>query len=162
MNKNFIYHFIFRYSDKSAPPSGTIKLHADVIQKNGSVWLGKFGKKVGKRTISLLQGQINKNIPSYTFLVGYSDRNFIVHAGETDSISDEIPDYSLIPSYYAKDAIKVYTWFKLKSLFKVETDILRTLTGDSSKLPIILTLQRSMSSIMLVRLKKSETIDDYK
>ncbi len=157
-------HVLIRYSDNFAPKSGTIKLHADIIEKYKFVFMGKFGKGVSKNKLSELKKQIKAGVSTFVFLLKSVKGNdkYIVHAGLIEDICVKVDEICLVPEYYASKTNNIKSWFKISQIYKLNPNkILQTLCGSSSKLPIILSLSKSMAGLMYVTLKEGENITDF-
>jgi hypothetical protein len=157
-------HILLRYSDNIAPLEGTIKAHEEVIKKNGSVWMGKFGKRAGKPIFMTFKDQIANKEPAYVFMIksGGNRKSYTIHAAVVEDISFDNPDRKLIPKYYANKLWMVKSWFKISKFIKLDQEILRTLIGKTSMLPILGSVRKSMAGMMYVTLSNKKNIKDFK
>ena len=107
-----------RFSDRFAPNEGTIKVHQELIDKNGSVWFGKLGLPVSEKAVSYI-------------LSNDQPRILLIHSGKAErywayvrTIQRACPPKEMIPSYYRNDVEQFHTWFQVCSFEKAENDIL--------------------------------------
>lgn len=151
-NKKPTYHIILKYSDSGAAPEGTVKSHEKILEKEGEVWLGKFGRKLGRLTAEKLQSQIAKNIPTYLYLVPTGKKHNIVHRLKLSKISKNYnDDLKLVPDYYHDQVKHINSWFKIEKIEKKDVSVLRDLIGYRSNLPILETLRKTMASLIIVK-----------
>lgn len=156
------YYIILRYSDKLAPPPGTIKLHEEVIKKHGSVWLGKFGRRISDQVVDRLKNQIKAQKPTYIFLTqALGKQKFMIHAGLLENIERKIDEQDLIPQYYHDRSDRISTWFRISRFMKLSPKVLTVLIGRSSGVPIFRTLSQTVAAMLLVSLKQNEKLEDY-
>jgi len=165
IDPDFTYHMMFRYSDLYAPEQGTIKIHQKVIDNHGSVWFAKFGNSIGRKTFDLIERQLKEKIPTFLFIVKKSSGMMQLHLGSVLQIKNQLKNTDIkskfSPSYYHKHSGLISTAFKLNEISPLNPKILRVMEGYASKLPIINSL-KSMSPLILARLKRKININDYK
>lgn len=134
-----------RFSDSYAPEEGTIKLHNDIISKNGFVWYGKFGNAVSAK--------IKKEL-----LENESPRFLLIKSGGLDrywvyfnDIRNEVVDVEHIPEYYRNDSGKVKTWFKVTKIVKASNDIMSKCHIASTGQVLSLASKYSMSPYFIIK-----------
>jgi len=155
-------HILLKYGEHIAPPPGTIKLHQDVLKEHGSVWMGKFGKSIGKPVLKILKDQIKSKKPTYVFLVKSARGAYTIHAAKLEDIGLEADDDKLIPNYYQNRKSKIEIWFKINKIFQVKPEILETLKGYTSRMPINQSVRRSMAGAFYVTLKDGQMAENFK
>lgn len=133
-----------RFSDRFAPPNGTIKAHQDIIREKGHVWFGKLGLPVSDKAIDYI---CNNERP----------RILLIHSGRTErywayvnAIQKECPPLDLIPAYYRDDASKFHTWFQIVSFENAEKNILSQFVVLSSGQPLSAVSRSSMSPYFII------------
>lgn len=100
-------HVLLRYSDKYADIN-TVGAHNDVAEKHGSVWLGKIGRPISDRNMSVLSKQINEKKPTYLYLSKrLAPGEYECFKAPLLEIQFDEPDKKLVPSYYSEKNI---TW----------------------------------------------------
>ncbi len=114
METNFSKHVLMRYSDRLAPPEGTIIAHNQVTKTHGYVWMGKFGRPIAQSTIDILNEQIKNHMPTYLFLAQTSGKEYTVTAGELAETSRSLNpnESSKVPKYYRNEHKKIGGWLK--------------------------------------------------
>lgn len=150
----YIQHLVVRFSDSLYEGIDTIQEHKLVIRDKGAVWFGKLGRPLAKRQIEILNGQIQKNIKTYLFLVQTKKANYIWTKAILDKVATELDknDTTLIPSYYKHHNIieQSSIWFKVTKLYTPSKSDIHKCYVVSSKKPINTTLNRSIASIFMV------------
>ncbi|GEM_PF-3396735 len=144
-------HLLMRYSDKFS--DDTIAAHLDVVNRKGSVWLGKMGKTLARRHIKTLNEQCNNNIPTYVFLVQKQPSGYEVYRASLAEVSRSFPqDQKLIPPYYDKQKITSYIrlWQRVTSIKEVDSAVLRRLRIATSGSSAADTIRQSMAALFIV------------
>ena len=133
-----------RFSDRFAPPEGTIKAHQDVIRQKGCVWFGKLGLPVSDKAVDY----ICKN---------EKPRILLIHSGKAErywayvnAIQRESPPLELIPAYYRDNTSKFHTWFQVSSFENAEKNILSQFIVISSGQPLSAVSRSSMSPYFII------------
>lgn len=124
MNDKF--NIVLRYKNKFIEKEenytvefDTIDEHIDIIKKNGFVWWGKFGRKLGQQKVELAVSNISRNLNIYLYL--FSEDK--CYKALLKNITNEIKnvDQNLIPNYYQKQATKSCgTFFKISQISEVD------------------------------------------
>jgi len=122
-------HFLLRYSDRLVGVD-TIIEHQTIIDKNGYVWMGKFGVGVNKHFVTLAKQQLNNDQSCWLYLMQGSkitSKSNVVDLISANTSKGEIlscePD--LTPEYYRKKKCSV--WFKLSSIEHADTSEIQNL-----------------------------------
>ena len=133
-----------RFSDRFAPPNGTIKAHQYIIHEKGCVWFGKLGLPVSDKAIDYICSN-------------ESPRILLIHSGRTErywayvnAIQKECPPIDLIPAYYRDDVSKFHTWFQVSSFENAEKNILSQFIVLSSGQPLSAVSRSSMSPYFII------------
>ena len=128
-----------RFSDRFAPPIGTIGAHLEMINRFGFVWYGKLG--------SVVSAQVCKDI-----LENDSPRILLIHSGQTkrywafiDQISKDTPELSMIPQYYRDMANDFHTWFRVRSIEEAAKGVMSACVVTSSGMQLSRASRHSMS-----------------
>ena len=93
----------------------TIEEHADIINKNGYVWWGKFGRKLGQQKVDSTITNLSRNLDVFLYLFS-EDKCYKAKLG---FITNEINNINkeLIPSYYQEVANeRCGTYFKITEI----------------------------------------------
>jgi hypothetical protein len=144
-------HLLMRYSDKFS--DDTIAAHLDVIERKGSVWLGKMGKTLARHHVKTLNEQCGKKIPTYVFLVQKSRGGYEVYRGSLAEVSRTFPEnQKLIPSYYDRQKITSYIrlWQRLTDIKKMDSAVLKRLHIATSGSSAADTIRQSMAALFIV------------
>lgn len=99
-----LIHLLLKWSDTREPR--TIQLHNDVVQREGSVWWGKFGAGLGQTKIEQLQSQVAAGHVTYVFLVG-DNTTWRTRLSQITADRAEVDDRRL-PGYYSRDDCSVF------------------------------------------------------
>ena len=68
----------------------TIEEHADIINKNGYVWWGKFGRKLGQQKVDSAMINLSRNLDVFLYLFS-EDKCYKAKLGFiTNEINDKI------------------------------------------------------------------------
>ncbi len=108
-----------RFRD-TTPGIDTIENHRVILEAHGTVWWGWW-----KKDFEAGYSEFFENTPgeiSVLILDRSTTRMFLAHSLERKFASGDIPDLSLVPSYYHHSATKVHGWFRLTSIEAVEYD----------------------------------------
>jgi hypothetical protein len=156
MSNHRALHVLIRIGDLAT--SGTVALHKEVLERQGSVWFAKFGKTVSTSTVSALNDQIKNAIPTFLYLVGkHGTLWFKCRLANVRQSAPE--DASLIPAYYEKNyaAKHARLWFLATSLESVPADESSQLIVVSSARKATEVMPKSMASLFLVTPNASAT-----
>jgi len=97
----------------------TIKEHKDLISKNGFVWWGKFGRKLGQQKVDSAIINLSRNLDVFLYLFS-EDKCFKAKLGFITNETNDI-NKGLIPSYYRKVANDLCgTYFKITEIKEVD------------------------------------------
>ena len=107
-----------RFSDNYAPKEGMIYLHQEIIDKNGYVWYGKFGNKIGKE---IIEEQLKTNDPKILLIKSGSVGRYWMHFQEHQ---EKTPELDKIPEYYRNKCDDIKCWFKVVRFEKADKDVL--------------------------------------
>jgi hypothetical protein len=137
-----------RYFDKFAPDGGTIVAHQNMINQNGFVYYGKMGTPISQNVIDQLMNNKDK-------------RFLLIHSGKQDrywlyyeEITRKQVDTRFIPAYYRDRAEDFKTWFKVKRIEKVPSDVMKYCVVNSSNKPLGEASKHSMSPYFIIRYKE--------
>ena len=110
----------FIYKDQNYTEEfDTIEEHSDIIKKNGYVWWGKFGRKLGQQKVDSIMTNLSRNLDVFLYLFS-EDKCYKARLG---FITNEINSVNtkLIPSYYQEVANeRCGTFFKITELKEVD------------------------------------------
>jgi hypothetical protein len=151
-------HLLMRFSDKLGFSGDTIEAHAAVIEKLGVTWFGKMGKTLGRDKIDQINLQCEKKIPTFLFLVQKTkSKGYQTYRGNIVQIARELPSKQAryVPKYYEERKIVEYIrlWTKISKLKAVATTSINEMVVASSRSPALVTLNRSMAALFVVRKK---------
>jgi hypothetical protein len=135
-----------------------VSKHNEVVALHGAVWFGKLGQTLSQGRIDMLNQQVEKEIPTFLYLVKGNRRKSTAYRAPLLFVSKEIPkEKALIPAYYAeKDLIQyMKAWMKIGPIEPIEMDRMNGLKALNSVFPISETLVLSSSGYFLVRESKS-------
>lgn len=153
MNHNI--HLLIRYSDSLHSVGNTMERHLDIVQKHGSVWMGKFGKTLGWPKIKILTSQISGGKPTYVYMVQRKIKSYILYKGSITNISREYPEneQQLIPPYYEEMEITphIHLWLKLVSLEERPKDELNAISIVTSNRSAMSAITTSMAGLFIVK-----------
>ena len=143
-----------RFSEKFAPPEGTIAAHQALIDEKGYVWYGKLGSALSAKTVDLLLS--NKN-----------PRILLIHSGKSsrywayiDFAQRTTPTLDDIPSYYRSMASDFNFWFRVKRIVKAENDVMQKCKVASSGDTLTFASKSSMSPYFIIDVPDSECSDE--
>jgi len=145
-------HLLVRYSEADAPPEGVVAAHQAILKEKGEVLIGKFGRTISNDKIAIFINQIETGKTTLLYLVKKTDKGYQVHQAKLKAITKQIDkmDLMLVPEYYRKNRF-VSVWFRVTSLTKSKTDILKELTIKSSGFTANSTLPKSFAGVFFVR-----------
>lgn len=137
-----------RYSEKFAPPEGTIQAHIEVLQKNGYVWYGKIGKTIGDKAVR-------------TLLSNETPRILLIDSGKTDrywakitEVKKEMPECKTFPKYYEQNLENFKIWFKIIDIQKAQSDVLAHCIVASSGAVLSIASKQSMSPFFMINVEE--------
>ena len=151
-------HLVVRFSDTMFSVGDVVSLHNQVVEKHGAVWFGKLGQTISQSRVEKLNQQVEKNIPTFLYLVKGNRRKSTAYQASLLLVSKENPkDNALIPPYYAEKDLLQYmkAWMKVEEIEAIEMSEMKSLKAINSVFPISETLVRSSSGYFLVRESKS-------
>lgn len=148
-------HILVRFSDRLLEGTDTINEHNHVIEQHGAVWFGKMGSTVAHRHIEGLNEQIDKEIPTFIYLVKGNRRKSTYFQCKLIAASRSLPNEEnhLVPSYYHEKEIIQYInfWMKISEISPLNSSELANLKVASSVFPITETLYKSSSGHFIVK-----------
>jgi hypothetical protein len=156
-NKSTI-HLLIRFSDTLLKTGDTISAHNQVVEREGAVWFGKMGSPVSQNNIVILNGQVEKGIPTFVYLVKGNRRKSIAYRSRLIFALKTLPktETDLVPTYYAELNIPQYVkfWVKLTKIDLVDFSNLKQMQVASSVLSLAETLVKSSSGHFIIRANK--------
>ena len=133
-----------RYAENFAPECGTIAAHQKVIEREGSVWYGKFGNPLS----ALVAREILKaETPRILLIRSGGVERWWAHV---EDIQRERPDESLIPSYYNSVGDKFKCWFHVTRFERAPQDVMSHCVVASSGRTLSNASRHSMSPYFIV------------
>jgi hypothetical protein len=153
-----IFHLVVRFSDTMFNAGDVIAIHNQVVSQNGAVWFGKLGQPISSQRADMLNQQVERNIPTFLYLVKGNRRKSTAYRANLAQISKDLPkENALIPAYYAEKGLIQYmkVWMKMGQIEPIELSAMDKLKAINSVFPISETLVRSSSGYFLVRESKS-------
>jgi len=157
MNDN-PFHLVVRFSDTMFDVGDVVSLHNNVVTEHGAVWFGKLGQTLSQERVEMLNKQVEKNIPTFLYLVKGNRRKSTAYRAPLIIVEKETPNETeLIPAYYAeKDLIQyMKAWMKIGRIEAIDMTEMWKMKAINSVFPISETLVRSSSGYFLVRETKS-------
>mgnify|MGYP000006249133 CR=1 FL=1 len=143
-----------RFSEKFAPPEGTIAAHNAIICEIGHVWYGKLGSALSDKTASLL---MNNEQP----------RILLIHSGRSnrywayiDAVQRSTPPLAEIPAYYRHMVQDFKFWFRIVSIEKAENDVMQKCKVTSSGETLTFASKSSMSPYFIIDAPDPSSIDN--
>ena len=133
-----------RFAENFAPECGTIAAHNQVIEERGSVWYGKLGSPVSTGVVSRI---MEADDPVILLIHSGRQERYWAHVR---SISREVPDVSLIPTYYRGNAPKFGCWFEVTRFERAANDVMSRCVVASSKKPLTAASRYSMSPYFII------------
>ena len=146
-------HIALRVAQPPSPGGDPIVAHQEIIEAEGAVLFGKFGRPMGSATASLVNDQARSGKPTFLFIASPAAMKMAVFRGRIEAVSNSLGDDErrLVPSYYGRDRIsKVGSWFRLTALQKDDVGTLRKLINARSGKPLMSLLAASRSSMFIV------------
>lgn len=156
MNPN-PYHLVVRFSDTLFGVGDVVTLHNNIVDEFGAVWFGKLGSPLSSTRVDWLNIQIEKDIPTFLYLVKGNRKKSSAYRTKLLLISKELPkETALIPAYYTEKKLIEFmrVWMKIGQIAPVEMSALAKLKAVSSIYPIAETLAKSSSGYFLVQESK--------
>ena len=142
-----------RFSEKFAPPEGTIAAHNAIICEIGHVWYGKLGSALSDKTASLLmnneQPRILLNhvaIISWYFGKWWCASLYSIYISPVPITSSTMNQ---------KDA-----WFRIVSIEKAENDVMQKCKVTSSGETLTFASKSSMSPYFIIDAPDPSSIDN--
>lgn len=148
------FHLVVRFSDSMFGVGDVVALHNTIVAEQGAVWFGKLGQTLSQSRADWLNVQIEKQIPTFLYLVKGNRRKSTAYRANLLRVEKEMPkEQALIPAYYAeKDLIQyMKAWMKIRQIEPIEMAEMDRLKAINSVFPISETLVRSSSGYFLVR-----------
>ena len=139
-----------RFSEKFAPPEGTIAAHQALIDAHGYVWYGKLGSALSSKTVDLL-------------LSNEKPRILLIHSGKSnrywayiDFAQRTMPSLDEIPPYYRHMVQNFKFWFRVKSIERAENDVMQKCKVASSGETLTFASKTSMSPYFIIDMPDPE------
>ena len=133
-----------RFSEKFAPPEGTIAAHNALIKQSNLVWYGKLGTALSNKTVEMI---LDCSTP----------RILLIHSGKSnrywayiDKAQRETPILSEIPHYYRHMAGDFGFWFRVLRFEKAENDVMQKCIVSSSGEQLTYASKSSMSPYFII------------
>ena len=113
-NQEIVHHALLRF-DPFWDKLSVKDYHQEVIDSNGYVWWGKFGRKLGQQKVDSIMTNLSRNLDVFLYLFS-EDKCYKAKLGfitnEINSVNKE-----LIPSYYQEVANeRCGTFFKITEI----------------------------------------------
>lgn len=152
------FHLVIRFSDTMFGVGNVVARHNDIVTAHGAVWFGKLGQTFSQSRVDLLNKQIEKNIPTFLYLVRGNYKKSTAFRSQLQAVSKSIPEETiLIPVYYAEKDLLQYmkVWVKFGEIEPIDFTEMNNFKAIHSVYPLSETLTRSSSGYFLVREKHS-------
>jgi hypothetical protein len=155
-----IKHLVIRYADSMADNVDTIGMHRKVIENQGHVWVGKIGTPLSAKNVDVFNSQVDVGKATYLYLTTRSGGKYRMYRGRIIIVQNCKPKNNLssVPAYYKNTPnlnSNIGCWILIENLTTVSQREMSKLHVASSRNPIALTLQKSMSSFFVVVSGKS-------
>jgi len=151
------FQLAVRFSDTLFGVGNVVTRHNKIVEQFGSVYFGKMGQPISQLKVDKLNQQIEKEIPTFLYLVKGNRKRSTAYRAQLLHIRKELPaeDDNLLPPYYSeKDILQFMKVFmRIGEIKKIETAEIKNLKTISSFLPFTETLVRSSSGHFYVREK---------
>jgi hypothetical protein len=149
-------HVLMRYADPAHDSSiDTIRAHQDLIERRGTVWLGKFGKKLASEHVLRVNQQCKEGIPTYLYLVQKRSGAYQVHRATVAAMARTLPrgQGHLVPPYYEQRRLlrHIGFWAKVTDIVALDSYDLRDLEVAGSGTDVSYALRHSMAGHFLIR-----------
>ena len=148
-------HLLMRFSDELTGVGDTIAAHDAIINRRGSVWIGKMGKTLGRPHVDRINKQCNESIPTYLYLVKKSREGYTLYQGTVLEVCRRLPlkETQDVPKYYESKKLMNYMnfWAKLSEIKPVQITVLDNLLISSTQMSASYSLRRSMAALFVVR-----------
>lgn len=147
-----MFHILYHYKFEKNPL--TIKDHVDILNKNGEVWWGVFGKGMGEKKTKEVKNQISNGLETKAILTASNSNLYRYHVARIkDVVTMKEPWFpsdrpELIPFYYRGN--EIMTWFKFASIEEVDKNILQQYTLQSNTKRDLEESLRGQTSIMYI------------
>ena len=158
MAKDKHLHLVVRFSDTMFGMGDVVALHNQVVIEQGFVWFGKLGQTIAQMRVDLLNQQVEKNIPTYLYLVKGNRKKSTAYRADLLAISRESPEgKDYYPAYYSEKELLQHmkAWMKIGEITAIDMADMSKLKALSSVFPISETLARSSSGYFLVHESKN-------
>lgn len=158
MMKEDVFHLVVRFSDTMFDVGDVVTRHNEVVAKRGAVWFGKLGQTISPSRIEKLNQQMEKNIPTFVYLVKGTRKKSTAYRASLMLVSKEMPnDGTSFPAYYGERKLLQFmkVWMKIGKIEEIESSKMKNLKAINSIFPIAETLVRSSSGYFLVHESKS-------
>lgn len=147
-------HLVVRYADRLHSVGNTILRHEEVIDRQGAVWFGKFGRPLAAVHISKLGAQIREDLATYVYFVERRGGGYRVHQGALLALGRELPpaEAILVPDYYTELNLHrhVGLWAKFSQITAVDESELDRWLVQSSGSRVRDVLRSSMAAMFVV------------
>ena len=147
------FHLVVRFSDTLFGVGDVVAEHNEIVSQHGAVWFGKLGSTIAEKRVSMLNKQIEQNIPAFLYLVKGNRKKSTAYRADLLAISRDFPkEKKQIPTYYEeKDLLEfMKVWMKIGQIEPIELSEMRSLKTINSIYPIAETLAKSSSGYFLV------------
>ena len=155
-NDKFNKHILIRFADNLSlfTHNGAINEHKEILKNKGYVWFGKFGRKLSNQSISDLNSQILREIPTVLFLVQSYDKLYNVHMAYLSNVCRtlNIKDLEYVPAYYQSFYKEAFVWFQFSRITDLSNNALKHISVSSSGKNASISIHHSMSSIFIVKI----------
>jgi hypothetical protein len=144
-----MFHIFYRYSFNRNP--NTIRDHVEILNKNGEVWWGVFGRGMSESRAKEVKRLISEGFETKVILTASNLNSRTFHVARLkDAVTKKEPwfpstESELIPAYYHGN--KIFTWLKFDKIIESDKRVLQQYVLQSSRKPVSL---RGQSSIMYV------------
>ncbi len=153
-----LHGLMIRFSDNYVEnsKSNTIIEHNKMIEKNGFVYLGKFGRRIGAKSIKLFN---DSTLDRYLILASRSNGKYKLFIARVDSVKEDWVNKNHVPSYYRKES-GFNNWFCIRNeILEMGEEEVNQWVVKSSKFSLKRVLSTSMAGFFIV--SKGEAIDKY-
>lgn len=138
----------------------TIKEHTKVLEKYGSVVLGKMGQRMSDPFLKSLNEQIARDVKTYLFLFlkqGWKSAH-ITYQCLLHNVYHSLPEDKkiFIPKYYLHKSSVIRTWFEIKSIELMSKENMNNIFVLSSNRSIM-SVVNSSATVFRVGIEKGRS-----
>ena len=143
---------VLRYSETSAPESGTVGAHEEIVKSHGYVWLGKWGKAIPAARLTQLAAEIDSGGQAKLILAKRTPWRLVLHECLVTAVCEQLsPDELLrVPQYYRGKTRSIGVWFRVISFRKMDKDEASRLVLLSNGRPLLAAIGHSKCSTFWV------------